>query len=284
MKIIHAFVEYYRYFSEYINPVAVIGAGILCAVVFALALLVLLIIFRKKILVQRRYTALKYLAWSYFLVLPLVGGYFAFQWGALNSMQNQLKENIPAKLKAYTDGMDTGWEKYISQALTTGITDGSVPKIELSANNVVEIATEALYLRYQSVVDSLLIYNDNLLVQAVGYINHLTDGKVMSYAVKKGIYKMLESGLAMDEEMSTELMETRLDELMQQGIFSKILGLQIDRLFKPLKKSTIVIFALILGAALLEIGLAHYFIYQQKKAEKLVEHPSQPSDTPTLGA
>lgn len=279
MEIINTFIEYYKVFAEYINPVAVVGAGIFAAVMAAVILLVLLLIFRKKVLVPRRYVILKVLSWAYFIVLPLVGGYFAFQWGALNSMQNQLKENMTAKLAAYTEGMETGWEKYVTQALTTGVTDGSVPKMELSANNVVEIATEALYLKYQTTVDSLLSNDDNLIVNAVGYINHLTDGKVMSYAVKKGIYKLLEKGLAMDEEMSVELMDTRLDELMQQGVFGKILGIQIDRLFNPLKKSTVIFFSIILLLVLVEIGLANYWIAQKKKAELATSQPTMGNST-----
>lgn len=281
MEIINTFIEYYQVFADYINPVAVVGAGILAAVVAAIVLLVFLLIFRKKVLAPRRFVVLKVLAWAYFFILPMLGGYFAFQWGALNSMQNQLKENMTAKLAAYTEGMETSWEKYVTQALTTGVTDGSVPKVELSANNVVEIATEALYLKYQTTVDSLLSNDDNLIVNAVGYINHLTDGKVMSYAVKKGIYKLLEEGLAMDEEMSVELMDTRLDELMQQGVFGKILGIQIDRLFNPLKKSTVVVFSVILLLVLFEIGLANYLLRKNMLSEQ-ARRPNGAADGPAM--
>ncbi len=278
MKILETFIEYYRFFGEYINPVSVIAAGIMAAAIAALVLLLLLIVFRKRVLAKRRYPILKVLAWLYFLAIPLLGIYFAFQWGALNNMQQQLKVNLMAKMKDYNEGMDTSWEKYISQALTTGITDGSVPTIELSANNVVEIATEALYLRYQTSIDTTFGNTDNIAVNAIAYINHLTDGKVMSYAVKKGIYKLLESSLAMDEDMSTELMETRLDELLKQGILSKILGLQIDRVFKPLKQATILVFLIILAFPIFEIVLANYWLYEQEKAaiDKLQPDPNAP--------
>ncbi len=289
MHNIQLFIEYYKVFGEYVSPVKVIGAGITAAVLFALFLLVLLIVFRKKVLAQRRYPILKVLAYSYFLFIPLLGGFFAFQWGAINSLHNQLKENLMAKVKVYTDGMDTNWETYIAQALISGVPDDQVPTITISANNVVEIGTEALYLRYQTYVDSLLINDESLVINALGYINNLTDGKVMSYAVKKGIFKLLDKGLAMDESMSEELMETRLDELIKGGVLSKILGIQLDRIFKPLKQSTIIVFCIILLFPLIEIAIANNWFRKKlvdatATSQQAPTAPNQVGDNTTLGS
>ena len=267
MDTLQALFEYYRFFSQYVNPVAVFTSATLYALLAFTVLLLVLVLLRKRVLLQRRYGFLKYVAWLYFAAIPLLGAFFAFQLAALNSVHHQIKENLTAELNQYAASLDTDWQTLIIQAASTGMNDSMVPKIDLTPDQAIEIASEVLYHRYKTAIDSSLTNDPNLMIQALGYINSLSDGKVLAYGIKKGIHKLLADYLV-DEATTDELMATRLDELMKQGILGKIFTIQLDRIFTPLKKSLIITFCFIMLLLLIEIILAHYWLRQANASQQ----------------
>lgn len=266
MEYIGLFIEYYDVLAAYINPFKVVGNALLYGVLVALALLVLLIVFRKKVLIKRQHVVFKIIAWLYFLVVPALGAYFTFQWGIMHGIQTELKANFFTQIEGLVTNTEDGWDTYIVKALTTGLDPEEVPEIAISPDEAVELATEIVYLHYKTEIDSVMSA-EGTTGQILTYINNLTDGGVISYGVKKAIHSLLKDGLAIEEEVSAEIMATRIDELMEAGLMRRVFDVQVDRLFDPVKQSILLTFLMILLIPVIEIGIAIYLI---KRAEKMV--------------
>jgi hypothetical protein len=244
--------EYWALISPYVNPGRILWSGIWIAIASFTVVLVLMIIFRKKILVRRRYQVLRILAVCYFLILPLLAAYTGFKWGVVHKAHQE----VDAQLPKLTGELDKAVNVLVDGYLLT------LPfNTTLSIDEHIDALTELIFKAYESTV-KISSFNDILKRLAV-------NSTTTSAFVKKSIHDMVEQKIGIEKDITKGVMKTRMDELLETGLFTKISLLYTDSFFGSIKKGTFVVFLLVLGIIVAEIGIAWQMRLSGKKDDQV---------------
>ncbi len=76
--------------------------------------------------------------------------------------------------------------------------------------------------------------------------------------LKKGIAKLVEKSLGVEEDITAEAMEVRLGELLNSGLLTRLVGMQIDKFFNGIKTGICLLFFLILLIPATGVAIALY--------------------------
>lgn len=251
--------HYLSLIGEYTNPAAIIYSAIGKAVVAFLLSGLLIILLRKFIFVKRRHVILKVLAITYAVIIPILAGLFGLKLGLVNGIHHDLKDH----LGAYTKGLDAAFSEEIREEL--GDTDLS----KASVKDWVDTVSVAIYNVYRHTLEyKSRDVKPDLSSRVSVFLLDLFSAKGISVGLKKGITKLVEKSIGVDEDITSEAMEIRLGELLKSGLLAKLVGMQIDKFFNGIKTGIYLVFFLILLIPGIEVAIA---VYLNKKA---VEKPA----------
>jgi hypothetical protein len=244
-----------RLFSDFTNPFKIVSGGILTGILTFIVALVLVILLGKLMLVPRRHPVLKYIAWTYFLLLPLLAGFFGFKWGLFNSLRKDIKQHT----STYIEHIPASFDDQTSVAIK-GFFKGDVT--QYTTNQLVDTAAEIIYRQYYATLDKQALLKDkgNALVN---FIVGITKGKGVAYFMKKSIHKLLSEKAGLNEDVSKDLMASRIDEILKAGLFAKIILIQLDHFLQGVQKGILITFFLIILIPVIEILIAHYLHRRQ---------------------
>lgn len=255
--------DYWEILTTYTNPIQIIGKTIFYILLFFIISLVLIFILRKVILVKRNNTILKYLSYSYFVLIPCVSGFLGFKYGLANAVQNDLKEHI----NAYTEQLNKQFVAdstfNVAMLLTGNSKLGDVAP-HISSNELIDLLAEYFYKRYGFALEATASSDKSVSGKIAYLFFKITKNKGISFLMKKGIKKIIVDQIGIDEEMTTDLMNTKIDEIIKDGLLKKIVIVQIDKIFGSIKTSVLITLGIILLIIGVEIGYAHYRIKQQQ--------------------
>jgi hypothetical protein len=239
-------------FGELTNPFSIISGGILVGIFTFIVALVLVILLRKFILVPRRYPVLKYVAWTYFFLLPVLAGFFGFKWGLFNSLRKDINQHT----EFYIEHIPVSFDNQTSAAIKTFFKNDITG---YSTNQVIDTAAEIIYSQYYATLGK-----QNTANVLVNFIAGVTKGKGVAYFMKKSIHKLLSEKGGLDESVSKDLMASRIDEILKAGLFAKIILIQLDHFLQGVQKGILITFFLIIMIPVIEILIAHY-LHRKKK-------------------
>lgn len=252
-----------RLFSEFTNPFKIISGAVFVGILTAIIAIVLVILLRKFMLVPRRHPILKYIAWTYFILLPVLAGFFGFKWGLFNSLRKDIKthtsvyiEHIPASFDQNTSRLITAY--FISDSAGVNV----APMAKYTTNQLVDTAAEVIYRQYYATLEHQAILKDKGNA-VVGFIARLTKGKGVAFFMKRSIRKLLTEKGGLDESVSEDLMGARIDEILRAGLFAKIILIRLDHFLQGVQKGILITFFLIIAIPLIEVLIAHY-LYKKK--------------------
>lgn len=233
--------------------------GIVCGIIALSVSLTLILIFRKTILKKRAHLILRILSISYFVIIPMLAGFFAFKWGVTDGAGTELKK---ASAK-YTAGLN----KKLSDALTDATKDLVNKKsglIEMSANDLVDSLSVKIFERYSAVLGERTT-EQGMKAKVTGILFKIVKTKGFSWAMKKGIRKIIEKTFHSDKNLTKEAMDKKLGEAFNKNIFSAILEMQVDHFFGRMKRSVIILFLIILLVPAAEISIAFWYFNKKKR-------------------
>lgn len=245
---------YFHLIGEYTNPAAIIYSAISTAIgAFVLSGL-LIILLRKFIFVKRRHVTLKILSILYAIAIPILAGLFGLKLGLVNGIHHDLKEH----LSTYTKSLDAAFSEELQKELGPG--DLS----KTSVKDLVDTVSVAVYDVYRHTLEhKALDAKPDLASKVSVFLLDLFSAKGISMGLKKGITKLVEKTLGVDEDVTSEAMELRLGELLKSGLLTKLVGMQIDKFFNGMKTGIYLVFFLILLIPGIEVAIA---LYLNKKA------------------
>jgi hypothetical protein len=255
--------------GQYTSPLPIIGGTVLYGVAALLISLIIMIILRKKILIPRSHKALKIIAWSWFLIIPLLAGFFGMKWGFFHSLRKDIRVHTEAYVKAiphsFDEGIATATGKALLQIRLTSLDN-------MSTDQVVEQLSEVIYTEYNAMLDrqAALKNGSNVIVR---WALKLSKGRGVAMIMKDSIRKLLREKLGLDEDVSKELMASRIGEVLKTGFFAKIALIQADHFLKSIQKGVVITFLMLLCIPLLEIGIAHYLLRKEKKKKVTAAAP-----------
>ncbi|ACU64557.1 hypothetical protein [Chitinophaga pinensis] len=245
--------------GDFVDPATIITGAVLYGIGALLLTLILLIVFRKRVLVPRKYTALRILAYSYFVILPLLAGFFGMKWGFFNG----LRKDIKAHTSVYIEHIPSSIDAKTSAAVSNYLRDNNASLSNLTTDQLIDAVAEVIYTQYDSLLaqQQTLQQGSNVILP---WLLKLTKGKGMAQFAKHTIHKLLKEKLGLDEDVSKELMASRIDEVLRTGLFAKIAMIQVDHFLKSIQKGILITLCLLMAIPLVEITIAHYLLKKKK--------------------
>lgn len=254
-------VRYWDVFREYINPGPIIVWAVIGGAVGTVAMVLLMVIFRKKVFVKRRHWTLKVLSYCYIVALPLIGGFFFTQWFALHKCQVQLADNVPVYLGKTNEVFNIYLKKEIEKVI-------KAKYLEMSGREMME--------------KSLTSIGDVVS----GYIRETETGigeKVSAYMMKTGYFReqvidrVSEKAaelLMTDKELTDELLDIKVREILDSGVFNTIVQTRIHQIFGGFKTHVALMFLLLLVIPVGEIILANYLARKKVATSGAADNPA----------
>lgn len=254
LSLISEISAYYKIFSEYTDTSTIILWGIIGALLGFTILLVAEIILRKKILVRRRFIALKVLAFVYMAFFPLFGAFCSAQWAATHTFERQAIRNIP-KLADHASDL---FGRHIKDAVISVVAE------EHLEQSCIDLFGKGVDIAGKFVGEQLKFENPGL------------NGKLMAllaqtdYVKDKVVDKMVEgiaAKLPIHEDVVRRLLNTNFNNLMDDGIISSIIANYVKMITGGLKSNILLIFAIGMGIPLVEILIANRMAKKRKDSD-----------------
>ena len=266
--------DYWTLISEFTNPVKIIFSAIGSTIVAFLVIVLAMILLRKIILIKRRHILLRILSISYFVLIPILTLFFGFKWGLVDGIHSDLKEHLPA----YTKGLNNVYNKNVAVSLQSLVTGGKADStVKISTNDVIDTLSVVLYRNYGDLLyQEVNSHKGDMTGKVAGVFLKLFKEDGISYAIKKGLVKLVEKSIGVDEEVTKEVMNVKINELLEKGVITKIVEIQLDKVFKGIKRGIIIMYCMILLLPVAEIAIAYWLF--KKAATPLPEQ--DPRSTP----
>lgn len=263
-------VNYFSLIGEFTNPGKFMWEAFLTGFIVFVIAVVLVILLRKFILVPRSGKILRFVAYCWFVVLPLMAAFFAFKWGFFNS----LRKDIKAHAGAYSKHVPAVFDDQATTAVQSLFRrqDGSLTEMSgLTSNQLIDTASVLIYNVYGTTLEQQAA-KQGVQGKLAAFMLRTTKGAGIAYAIKKYIRKILSEKIGLQEEVSADLMETKITSIIHGGLFVNIALIQVDHFLKGLQKGVLITFLLILAIPCVEIGIAHYL--HRKKMKAVIPQPA----------
>ncbi|MBO9728794.1 MAG: hypothetical protein J7623_09160 [Chitinophaga sp.] len=254
-------VEYFNLAGQFTNPATFIWGALVSAFLAFVVAVILVILLRKRILVDRSHKWLRYIAYTYFFLLPVLAGFFAFKWGFFNSV----RKDIQAHRKVYAKHVPAIFDEQATAAINAlfSAKEGGVSR--LSSNQLIDTVGVAIYNVYGQTLTQQAAAA-GVKGQLASFMLRTTKGAGLSFIIKKYIRQLLTEKIGLQEEVSAEVMQTEIATLLKGGLFVNIAIMQVDHFLKGLQKSILITFLLILAIPCIEVAIAHYLLSRKLKA------------------
>lgn len=244
---------------------SIVFSGVITAVVVLILSLIVLFLFRRFVLVKRKHIVLKVIAIAYFVLIPLICGFFAFKWQVVNKFGNNLAENITKDVKP-VDLMVKDKLSGIVNGLYLNKSENLEGKIPVSVNDLINILSDTLYVNYLQITKVERPDSQNELVnKAIKLYIRVTKSEGIAFLIKKGVSKVLAKQLRLKEETTKQMMDTKLGKLFDDGILCTIVDCEIKQVFGGMKNSILTMLAVILAIPLIEIAIANWLFRKEVK-------------------
>lgn len=245
-------VTYFQLAGEFTNPYKFItGAVITGLTAFTVALLLVLLL-RKYILVPRSHTLLKLLAYTYFVLLPLMAGFFGLKWGFFHS----LRKDIRAHTDVYAAHVPPLFSEQAADAVDSLF--GGAEVSSFSTHQLIDTAAVVIYNVYGSTLEQQLSATEGVKGKLASMLLHITRNKSIAAMMHKAVHNLLHDKLGLSDGASNEVVHTSLRKLLNGNLFVNIAVIQVDQFLKGLQRGILYTFLLILVVPLIEVGYAHY--------------------------
>lgn len=249
--------EYWSMFQLYVDPISILIWGLLGGALGLLLMLVLEVIFRKKILVWRRYKVLKYLAYFYFAFFPFWGSFCFSQWFMLHAVEKELSNNIPTILGESNELFNKYLKEYIEKQIGEG-------KLKITTNEGVDASVDMIvaltsYLRIEQ--DS----TSSKANQLISFVSNILKSGIIKDEAKDRIAETISSNFGIEKSAVENLMDTEIQSILDTGAVNTFVKVKLESVFDSLKLQILLIFLLGLSIPIAEIVLAHYLEKKRKE-------------------
>lgn len=242
-------ITYWDIIKEYINPLPILYWGIVGGIVGFVLLLVVELALRKKILIRRRHWSLKVLSYLYMGFFPIFSGFCFSQWAALRSCESQLVNNIPT----YLGAGNTFFNEHLKDELVDILEERHM---QLTGHEVIDKSVSYVSETFTSTAESAKENTDNV---AVAYLlDKLSDTDFIKKEVVAKVEKSIGEKLLMDENLTKDVLDVKVENLLNDGVLNTIAEKHIRNIFGGFKWNVILIFFVGLLIPVIEIVVANY--------------------------
>lgn len=260
------FFEYWSLVSQYVNVGSIFLWGFLGGLLGAVVVVIAEIVWRKKILVRRKYKFLKFLAYLYFAFFPLFAGFCFTQWFAFHNIEKQVVKNIPNILAGSNELFDT----YLKESIEDMV---GKENLKLSANQLVDSGMDKVGSTIKSMAtdsDSITLKERSMALVASNVVqSNLAKGKA-----KSKIAETIGENTLVGNDLAEELMATEMASILETGAVNFVVEQKVKGIFGGLKMQALLIFLIGMTIPIAEIVLAHYL--ERKRIRELEPEQNDP--------
>ena len=262
-------IEYWDLVKQYINPLTVIAWSVVAGFLGFIITLIIQIILRKKILVQRRHWSLKVLAYIYMVFFPLFVGFSVSHWMFYHQIEAQLVDNMDT----YCKSVDDLYQSKLKEEIFSQIED---KYLEKTGNDYINEGYSYILERFNNKAEGEAVESMTSEVLEGGLSIERMKDKVVSYLI--GIYlkdhleelveyaaQNVDEKVMLKEGVTMKILDTRIDEILDTGIFVGVVEAYIRDIFGSLKMKAIFIFLIGIVIPLIEIGIANHLENKKQK-------------------
>lgn len=237
--------KYWDTLTQYVNPMTIVLWAVVGGVVGFFIVLIVEIILRKKILVNRRHWSLKVLSYIYMVFLPLFTGYCFTQWFAIHACEKELVKNIPT----YLGDANSAFNKYLKAEVEKVVAERH---LQLTGNEALD---KGVSLATTTVSQYLKKADADLETKISAYLMNtdFVKGQVVDRIVEK-----LGEQLMMDKELTQAVLDVKIQNLLNDGVLNTVVEKQIKKLTGSFKMSALLTFLIGILIPIIEIIIANY--------------------------
>ncbi len=256
---------YWDVLKDYINPIPIIWWGILGAVIGLIIMIVLLVILRKKILINRRHWSLKILAYAYLVFLPVWAGYSSMQWFALHQCERQIVRNVPTYLGETNSLLNVYVKEYV-----TGVI--SERYLKLTGHEILDKTVDYASKIMSHTIKSTPIEEEGIKAKATHFIAaKFIESDMAKNMLISEVEKKIGEPLLMDQKLTRQLLDVKIQNLLEDGILTTVVTKHVKKLFNGFKSNVLLIFLIVLIIPLAEIVVAHFL--EKKRLSTPIPEP-----------
>lgn len=244
------FIEYWNIFSSDISVGTIFLWAFLGGVLGFVLTLVCEIVWRKKIIVRRRYKFLQYFTYLYFVFFPLFAGFCFAQWFGFHAVEKQVVKNIPTILGEANILFNEHARESLESLLGEEV-------LVMSANQAMEEGMNVV----GDMIFAIAIDSDSLALREKGIA--AVAGTVVKSNLAKGQVKnkgseVVGGALLLEKSHAEEIMNTEIGSILDTGLMNVVVEKKVNGIFGGLKMQALLIFLLGMAIPIGEIILAHY--------------------------
>ncbi|QJB31746.1 hypothetical protein HF329_10625 [Chitinophaga oryzae] len=246
-------VTYFQLAGEFTNPYKFVTGAILSGLTAFAVALILVLLLRKYMLVPRSHKLLKFLAYAYFVALPLIAGFFGLKWGFFHSLRKDIREHTDV----YAAHVPPLFSEQAPGAVDS-LFGGHAGVSSLSTHQLIDTAAVVIYNVYGSTLEQQLSATQGVKGKLASMLLHISKNKNIAAMMHKAVYNLLHDKLGLSDGASNEVVHASLRKLLNGNLFVNIAVVQVDQFLKGLQRGILYTFLLILAVPLIEVGYAHY--------------------------
>lgn len=237
--------EYWTVFSNYFDIFGVIWGGIKVGLLSFILSLILLLVFKRFVLVRRRYKALKYLAYSYYFIIPIVCLCFGFIYGLITTSRDQVIDKLPIYQTSIQSFIEHNFdfniqiETYTDRSLDT--------TLDVTATNV-----------QASIISQLKLTSDNQDKTKQFFVRVLESPAGINY-IKSSLKDKISSTVGLDRQLVDEVFQIKLSHILTSELIIKIFAFYIKQMVDSFLIPIIILGCILLLIPLIEIIWAYYY-------------------------
>ena len=245
--------KYWDTLTDYINPVWILVWAIVGGITGFLLFLILELVLRKKILVNRRHWSLKYLSYLYMVFFPLFGAFCFTQWFALHNCQTQMVKNIPTYLGTANSTFNTYLKDEVAKVVEERY-------LEMTGRDALSTTADVVTSTLSDYVKSTETDLGTKVSEMFLETEFIKEKAVSQLAEKVG------EQLMMDKDMTQEMLDVKVSNILDDGVLNTVVEKHIRNIFGGMKLNIIIIFLVGILIPVCEILLAHYLERKRLKA------------------
>jgi hypothetical protein len=195
------------------------------------------------------------------IFFPLFGGFCFSQWFALHRCQQELVKNIPT----YLGEVNSIFNTYLKDEVVKVIDERY---LQLSGREAIGKAVEVGGKVVSAQLKENVTTKDTLTASAISFLlRKVSDTEAVKEIAVSCIEEKLGETIMMDKDMTGELLNVKVGNILEDGILNTIIEKHIKNIFGGFKMNVILILLIGLAIPSAEIVLAHYLERKRKKTE-----------------
>lgn len=236
--------EYFAIFSSYLNIGSIIWSCIKYMALGLIAIILIFILFRKKIFVPRLNVILKSLSFGYALVIPALVLSFSIVYGAITSVHNEIVEKTPH----YEHNVQYVIDNYLADDITVMINTDIT--LDMALDSVMPVIKTSIQSQFNLAESTEDLWSE--------FVLSALDSPYAMNLIKSKLQTVVAEYASTDKELVEELFTLTPRQFINGEAIMKVIVYQISSFFSSVKTKVFLLWGIVSLLILIEIIIANY--------------------------